>query len=93
MQPHRHSHQRFGWWIGTGAVLLAAGFGLVVLLWLLAAPGPPSSPTDWANVVGTPLAYVGLVGPVVRWMVRQARAAPAITSDETVTIRLRRAVR
>ncbi|MGH3928786.1 MAG: hypothetical protein ACRDTF_02265, partial [Pseudonocardiaceae bacterium] len=93
VQSHRHSRHRFGWWIGTGAVLLGAGFGLVALVWLLAGQGRPSTAADWASVLGLPLTYVALVGPVVLWMVRQARAVPAGDSDEAVAIRLRRAVR
>ena len=80
------------WWVVAAIVLLLGLAGLVVLAKLFARESIHGS-DDWAGVLSLLLAYLAAMATLLVWIGRQVRSSTGVTVDESLVVRLRRAVR
>ncbi|GAB4050163.1 hypothetical protein GCM10028775_21340 [Catellatospora paridis] len=79
-----HSKGNRGWWGLFAAVVALTVLGLSGLVWFLTGEGLARS-DQWASAIGLPLAVLVAVIPLLVWIVRRARAEPAVQPSSSVT--------
>lgn len=84
--------RRVLWWVVAAIVLLLGLAGLVALAALFKHEHIHGA-ADWAAVLSLLLAYLAAMVTLLVWIGRQVRSSTSVRIDESLVVRLRRAVR